>query len=101
MTAEVIREETKEIRFDIMSLLDHLIRRSHFSISKILIRITMNVVILVLLGVTCFAIYVVVENVERRDVMDRNFEEAIKQGIDGVWLFILSFQVNGNILFST
>jgi len=55
----------------------------------------MNVVILVLLGVTCFAIYIVVENVEKRDVMDRNFEEAIKQGIDGVWLFILSFQVNG------
>jgi len=96
MTAEVVREETKEIRFDSMLLVNHLIRCSHFSISKLSIRIIMNVVILVLLGVTCFAIYVVVENVERRDVMDRNFEEAIKQGIDGVWLFILSFQVNGN-----
>ena len=53
----------------------------------------MNAVIITLLGVTCFAIYLVVENVEKRDVMDNNFEEAIKRGIDGVWLFILSFQV--------
>jgi len=54
----------------------------------------MNVIILSLLGVTCFSIYLVVENVARRGVMDSNFEEAIKRGIDGVWYLILSFQVS-------
>lgn len=69
-------------------------RASLFSLSKISVRILMNVIILSLLGVTCFSIYLVVENVARRGVMDSNFEEAIKRGIDGVWYLILSFQVS-------
>jgi len=56
-----------------------------------MIRILSNGTIIFLLCLSSVAIYVAVENVEKGG--NYSFRTALKQGISGLWAFLLSFQV--------
>ncbi len=60
------------------------------------IRSLTNILVIVSLVSSSYAIFLAVENAENTYTLkNRNFQEAVSGGWEGMWLFIRSFQVHG------